>query len=496
MNRPVAVQPTTPTLFARRIAAGVRAGKLFAPGDRLLVALSGGPDSVALLSLLVELAPSWDLRLAALHVNYGLRGEESDEDARFAAALCDRFSVPFQCERVSLAREGAQGRQRSSLQEIAREARYEVLVRAGRKLGVDKIALGHQADDQAETLLMWMLRGAGTAGLAGIPPIRESFFIRPLLQVSRSEILDYLKERRVSFRSDSSNDKPLYLRNRVRHELLPMLKRYNPAIVATLLRQADILREDDLCLEQWGREQTARVACRERDGVVVDRAGLLALPVALQRRVIRSVLRQLNGNENGPTFGAVATILDRLIQSRSGSVVTVEGVRVERTYARLRFQSVGQSDPSPRTKARAQAASKGLVLAVPSVLRWPLTGQSLRAGLATSSTGSVASAPTPSRRVAVFDADRVTGALVVRSWKPGDRFSPSGMQGRTKKLQDYFADIKLPRLDRAKVPLLATPEGILWVCGYRADHRFLATSRTTRTLTVELLDEASEGGAG
>ncbi|TAJ23055.1 MAG: tRNA lysidine(34) synthetase TilS, partial [Nitrospirae bacterium] len=411
MSRPVAVHPTTPTLFARRIAAGARAGKLFAPGDRLLVALSGGPDSVALLSLLVELAPSWDLRISALHVNYGLRGEESDEDARFAAALCDRFGVPFQCERVSLATGDAQGRQRSSLQEIAREARYEVLVRAGRKLGVDKIALGHQADDQAETLLMWMLRGAGTAGLAGIPPIRESLFIRPLLKVSRSEVLDYLKERRVSFRSDSSNDKPLYLRNRVRHELLPMLKRYNPTIVATLLRQADILREDDLCLEQWGREQTASVARNERDGVAVDRAGLLALPVALQRRVIRSVLRQLNGNENGPTFGAVAMILDRLIQGRSGSVVTVEGVRIERTYDRLRFQPVGQFNPSPRTEAMAQAASKGLVLAVPSVLRWPLTGQSIRASLAMASTGSVAPAPTPSRQVAVFDADRVTGEL-------------------------------------------------------------------------------------
>lgn len=486
MSRPLAVQVTSLTRLARRFAAGAKSEGLFSRGDRLLVALSGGPDSVALLSLLVELAPSWSLEIAALHVNYGLRGEESDEDARFAAALCQRLGVPFRCEGVSLAKGPSQGR--SSLQERAREARYEALARIGRELGVDRVVLGHQADDQAETILMWMLRGAGPAGLAGMPPVREGFFVRPLLEVSREEILAYLKERQVAFRSDSSNDKPLYMRNRIRHELLPLLKGYNPAVVSALLRQADIMREDDLCLEQWGREQAARVSRQEGDGiVVVDRAALLALPLALQRRVIRSVLRRTKGSGKGPTFGSVGRILEGLVQGRSGSVMTVEGVRIERVYGQLRFQSEPRSNRVSGAAAAVLAASEGLALAVPAVVRWPLTGQWIRTG--------TAAASLPSARVAVFDADRVAGNLLVRSWKPGDYFCPFGMQGRKKKLQDYFADIKLPRRERQKVPILVAPEGIVWVGGHRTDHRFHATSATRRWLTVELLDDASEEGA-
>src|SRR5881296_3217097 len=259
---------TARSQLAGRVAATARARGLLRPGDRVLAAVSGGPDSVALLSVLVALAPSWDLTLQAVHVNHGLRGAESDEDASFVAGLCDRLGVALTIERVTLA--GPAGRRRGrSLQEQAREARYAAMVRVATALRMDKIALGHTADDQAETLVMWMLRGSGTAGLAGIPPSRGPQFIRPLLDYSRADIVAYLETQGLEFREDSSNAKLLYLRNRVRHELLPTLKRFNPAVLKVLGRQAEILREEDLCLQHSVSAHLAQMACQDAEGTVV-----------------------------------------------------------------------------------------------------------------------------------------------------------------------------------------------------------------------------------
>jgi tRNA(Ile)-lysidine synthase len=493
------LQPTG-TKLARHLAEVARSRRLFVPGDHLLVAVSGGPDSVALLALLVELIPSWSLRLSVLHVNHGLRGEESDGDERFVAGLSDRLEITFRCERVDLGRAASGAMRGSSLQERAREARYEALARVGRELEVDRVALGHTADDQAETLLMWMLRGAGTAGLAGIPPARDSFFVRPLLDVTRAEILDYLEAQRLPYRTDSSNAKPLYVRNRVRRELLPLLKRYNPAIVTVLTRQADILRQEDLCLTQWVSEQLARISRREGETVFLDRAGLLALPLALQRRLVRNLLRQTSGLVKGPTFQAVASVLDLAAWGQSGSRVTVRGASVERAYGWLRFSPSGECGSDHRNSAAGHDPSVTLNLPVPSSLRWPFTGQVIRACLG----GPPAPGPAVGQtgRAATFDADLVTLPLLVRSWTAGDWFRPAGLGGKRKKLQDYFADIKLARHERTRVPVLVAPEGIMWIGGYRADQRFLAGTGTARTVTVELLDgdrhnnPSGEGGVG
>ncbi|MGH7250694.1 MAG: tRNA lysidine(34) synthetase TilS [Nitrospiraceae bacterium] len=479
------VQPQTArSKLARRVAATARAKGLLRPGDRVLVAISGGPDSVALLSVLAALAPSWDLTLQAVHVNHGLRGSESDEDASFVAGLCDRLGVPLVIERVPLT--GPAGRRKGrSLQEQAREARYAAMVRVATALRMDKIALGHTADDQAETLMMWMLRGSGTAGLAGIPPARAPLVVRPLLDVGRAEILTYLEAQGVPFREDSSNAKPLYLRNRVRHELLPALKRFNPGLLGVLKRQAEILREEDLCLDQLVSEHLAQLTREDGAGTfVVDRAGLLALPLALRRRMVRTLIRRTGGLQQGPTFGAVAAVLDRVVQGRSGAAIAVPGALVAREYGSIRFRS---SVPEG-----TEAVS--LPLPVPSTIRWPLTGQTIRVSLRDLSSAHPPAIPTPSRSVAILDADLFTMELVVRSWAAGDAFRPLGMQGRRKKLQDYFADLKLPRAARRRVPLLVAPEGILWVGGHRPDHRFCATAASRRIVTAELLDPSPNGG--
>lgn len=476
---------------AKRVAASARRKGLFAPGDTILVAVSGGSDSVALLCLLSELAPSWTLTLRVMHVNHGLRGEESEEDVRFVTALCDRLGVPLTHERVELGI-GAGRLKGRSIQEAAREVRYAALLRASGALGAGKIAVGHTADDQAETLMMWMLRGAGAAGLAGIPPVRDRRIIRPLLELSRAEVLDYLRTRGVTFRTDSSNAKLHYVRNRVRHELVPALKRFNPAVLEILVRQADILREEDFCLEQMASELLLTMA-QERTGgeLVLDRTPLLSLPLALQRRVVRAALRRTMGTVQGPSFGAVAAVLERVVHGRSGSSLIVRGAIIEREYERIRVYP-------PRPVSQGACRTSGVdetetrAVAVPSTVEWPPTGQAVR--IRVDHPPSPIAVRSTERNVAVFDADRMTLNLMLRSWRPGDVFHPLGMQGRRKKLQDYFADIKLPREKRKRVPLLVAPEGILWVTGYRADDRFRTTSSTRRMLIAELLDGISQGG--
>jgi tRNA(Ile)-lysidine synthase len=483
MTQSVQIRKTVRHALERSVAASARAARLFAPGNHLLVAVSGGPDSVALLALLASLAPSWRLRLSALHVNYGLRGEESEEDQRFVTRLCARLGVPLICERVDLHHVDGPAKG-LSLQARAREARYAALRRAAASLGADKVALGHTADDQAETLLMWMLRGSGTAGLAGIRPVREGLYVRPLLDVSRADVLAYLEAKGLAFRTDSSNAKPLYLRNRLRRDLLPLLKQFNPAVVDALTRQASILRDEDLCLERWTSEWIGRHVQRGAGRTMtVPRTELLALPVALQRRVVREVVRQVTGSGHGPTFGAAESVLEKVAQGRSGSSLTLRGATVTREYDAVICSGPGAPAPAGRTIGISR---------LPSTTVWPATGQIIRLRMM----GGGATGPAGGRYTAQFDADCFTHRLLLRSWKPGDVFHPAGMGGRRKKVQDYFCDSKLPRGRRSAVPLLVAPEGILWIAGLRADHRFRVTPSTKRILTAELLpgDTIREGG--
>lgn len=472
----------------RQVEAAIRTRGLCAPGNRVLVAVSGGPDSVALLCALADLAPSWRLAVEAVHVHHGLRGAEADEDARFVAALCDRLGIPCRIAPIAV-RRPASGRARRSIQESAREARYAALRAAARDLGADRVALGHTADDQAETLVMWMVRGAGTAGLAGIPEEREGLFIRPLLGIGRAEILADLEARGQAFRQDSSNEKPCYLRNRVRRVILPELTRFNPGLLKVLERQARILREDDRCLEEQAGEQVRRLARFDgAAGLRLDREGLLALPLALQRRVVRAALRLVSGREKGPRFGAVSAVLERVVRGRSGAGVSVHGAMVSREYGLLRFEQ------APATGRRPADAETAVPLEIPSETPWPATGQVIRVRVAEASDAVGIGDTTAAPRAAVLDGARFTWKLVVRAWRPGDVFRPLGMGGHRKKLQDYFADLKLPRRERRLVPIIEAPEGILWVGGHRQDERFRPGPSTTTRVIMELVDRETEGG--
>lgn len=473
--------------LVRRMVALVRRRHLFQPGHKILVAVSGGSDSVALLNLLDGLKPQWRLDLSVCHVNYGLRGRESDGDARFVQRLCDRLAVPCVTRRADLSRD-AEDLRGQSLQERARDIRYRVLKEVAAGQGADRVALGHTADDQAETILLWLLRGAGLTGLAGMPVVREGLFVRPLLTTARVDLAAYLSSHEIRFRTDSTNAKSLYRRNRIRNELMPCITSLAPSFVKLMSRQSEVLGEEDRLLEQLATELLPRVLSEEAGQPVLKRTVLLDAPLALQRRLVRRMLRRLNGRGVAPRFSAVEAILRQVVAGSSGARLAVGGIEVVRDRNVIRFMR-----REGATSGRMVNPIDVIQVGIPGSVTWPGTGERINLELIEKERARKLM-QSPSKRVAVFDASTFTPPLVLRGWRDGDRFAPTGMNGREKKLQDFFTDSKVSQVDRRRIPLLTAPEGIVWVAGYRADQRFATSASTKVFVMASISNETSTEG--
>ena len=406
-----------------------------------------------------------------------LRGIESQNDATFVEDLCHRMGIDISIINLDLQKSMARA-QGVSVQQLARQLRYEAFFRIARERGATKIAVGHTANDQAETVLMWMLRGSGTGGLGGMSPVRHPYVIRPLLGMSREEILTYLASRELGYRIDESNFQPKYFRNQLRLELIPVLKRFNPNLIKGLSRQAEIVREDHNYLEQVAAKTLDEMTIFEtEDRMILQRRSLRATPLAIRRRVIRLALLALARMTYGPPFGTVEKILNHIVDGQSGSSVVSHGVRVTREYDTIVFDYEGLTSPLSQS-----CAAVPQTVPIPSRIVWPLTGQTIEVTLNPISQEDLAGNPLQMK----FDAETFSPSLVLRTWQPGDQFCPQGLGGKRKKLKNFFSDIKLERSKRKKVPLLVSPEGILWIGGYRGDHRFRITEATREVLTASL----------
>lgn len=464
-------QTTAWPLLLHRMVRTVRARHLFQPGDHLLVAVSGGPDSVTLLSLLHRLAPSWRLSLAAAHFNYGFRGEESDGDQSFVEELCRRLCVPLTVRRLDVS---GYGTRKESRQAAARRARYEALADIAGARGAHRIALGHTADDQTETVLLWLLRGAGMSGLAGMPAAREGTIVRPLYDCTREEILAYLDRTGERYRTDSSNDTLVYRRNRIRHEVLPVLKRMAPSAVPAFCRLADLCRDEDAYMEaQVAAVLRLRLRLGPDGAWAIERDVIRQLPIALQRRVVRALLRRCDLRYRAPSLRYVDMVLQAVASRREG-ILSLSN----QLHLRLSPDSVEwERRPQAQIFGTGQGGPAVLLLDGPSSVYWPATGQRIRVEVV--SRPGVRDLGDGRSRI-VVDAERLSSPWVVRSWRAGDRFHPAGMGGRSKKLQDFFTDCKVPAAIRPTIPVVAAPEGIVWIAGYRQDGRWAVTETTKR----------------
>ena len=465
---------------------------MLCPGDLVLVAVSGGPDSVALLAALRLLAAELDVTLLAAHLNHCLR-PEADEEERFVMELCADLAAPLTVEKADVREmKLAAGR---SMEDMAREVRYEFLERTARRLGADRIALGHHRRDQAETVLLNLLRGSGSEGLKGMTPVRDRRYIRPLIDAEPEEIKAFLARRRLTYREDPSNNDTAILRNRVRHELLPLLKeRYSPNIEQTLVRTAAVLnRENDYLREQVRRALAAWEITAAPSGIVLEVEKLRELHPGLVSRIIKHLLEDFAPDGKGIFFPHVQAVME-LISSprRSGCLHLPFRLEVRREYERLLIRRRGDEAPMGEFSYPATVPGKVQIGETGDILEFKLADGTFTDGEdfflriqgagregeqnQTGAGGGMAMAVQ-----ARLDFDAVAGLLQVRNIRAGDRIRPLGMAG-TKKVQEIFIDRKLPRTERKRLPLLVAGERILWIPGVCIAAEAKITAKTKRIL--------------
>lgn len=314
--------------FLDAVRSTIQKHRMLKPKDRLLVGVSGGPDSMALLSALVALRGSLRLNLRAAYVDHGLRPADAPREAALVRKMGRLWGVPVRILRRKVRKEGGE-----SLEAVAREVRYRTLTGLAIRTGCKKIALGHTEDDQAETVLMWILRGAGTAGLAGIPPVRKQqgiTIIRPLIQISRAQVEGYLKDHRIQALQDRSNESRKFLRNQIRHELIPLLeKRYSPRFRRHVSTLAEIVRADLDWLESQGRAALRRMSRLGKDRIRLSRRKLVREPAALRRAVLRSAIAKLQGDRNGFTARHWMALDELLLEKDPSPMDLPHGFRAE-----------------------------------------------------------------------------------------------------------------------------------------------------------------------
>ncbi|WP_258360679.1 tRNA lysidine(34) synthetase TilS [Moorella sulfitireducens (nom. illeg.)] len=447
-----------------RVRQTVRRYGLLEPGDKVVVGVSGGPDSLALLHSLRVLQEEFGHTLHVAHLNHGLR-PDAVADAEYVRNLALKWDLPFTIESrdvVAYRRE-----HRLSLEEAAREVRYRFLREVAAAVGGGKIAVGHQADDQAETVLLNLLRGSGLTGLKAMLP-RRGQIIRPLLFVSRQEIEEYCRRQGLEPRYDFTNRDTSLRRNKIRHLLLPFLvKEFNPAIIKTLGRTAVILQEEEEILAGLAEEAFAGIKiCQEKGRLVLDREKWLTLPRGIQRRVLRLAATSM---EKKVTFDQVEGA--REVAIRGGTITWPGHLRVEAWGKELTLVF-------PVKKPRDITFS--YLLQVPGVTPLPELGRAITAELA-----EPPSTFKGGEDEAWLDWEKIDKPLLVRNWQPGDYFRPLGLNGK-KKLQDFFSDIHLPAARRSLVPLLVSGRRIAWVAGLRLAEDFKITPATRLALHLKL----------
>jgi tRNA(Ile)-lysidine synthase len=453
----------------KKVARTIHEHQLLREGDAVIVAVSGGADSVALLDFLVSLK-DLQLNLIVAHLNHRLRGTESDDDAVFVTDLALHYGLRIEIGAADV-REISRNR-RLSLEEAGRVARYEWFRELADRYHARRVALGHHADDQAETFLLRLLRGAGTTGLRGMRPLSAGKHIRPLLYLTRSEILLYLKDRGLSFRVDGSNDDRSFLRNRIRHECLPYLTSYNPAITERLNAAAEILAADEDVLESLTDQVFGKISSCVADIVTLHLPELrLELP-GMRLRLYRRAIRNSKGDLDGIT-GSHLKQVDELASSArvNGGVELPCRLTVVRCYDLLTFSSHG----ADKNTDSWEITIKGV------------GSHALPDGRIISTHLSVP--PNNWKEVppcrAYFDPIANPFPWTMRTFRHGDRFQPFGMTG-TKKVKDFFIDEKIPAAVRRRVPLLFSGEKLLWICGLRVAETGRVSPDTREAILVEI----------
>ena len=478
-----------PNALLGRVAKFIQAENLIQSDDSVLAGVSGGPDSIALLYILLMLQPHIFRTLGVAHLNHGIRSSEADRDAEFVSNLCCTLNVPFHAKKIDVGTYACN--KKLNLEEAARICRYDFFKSLIQNEGYTKIALGHQANDNAELVLMHILRGSGTVGISGMSAIRDKMFIRPLLKVTQSEIMDFIATNRLNYVFDSTNFDITLTRNRIRHRLIPTLKReYNPNIVTALNTLATVVQDEDEWMSQRTESFISKILLKRKFQKIVLAANeLQKIHRALARRVLRQALFELKGNLKRINLVHIESILNLLSFPKGYQQLNLpDGILVEHEYNKLQLsivnpvskhiQSVHLKNSKNYFRYIAHKPKNNPIIIhiteIDCYIKFSITDQ--KVGRILDEAG---------QNIAFFDMDRLIFPLIIRNPNTGDRYSPLGMSG-TQKLKDYFINAKVPRSQRKDIPILVSGDHIIWIIGHRLSHISRIRSSTKRILKVEI----------
>lgn len=482
--------PYQDDFFLRRVLQTITAHRMFKPGDRVLAGVSGGPDSMALLYALVSLSADLSVTVAVAHFNHQIRQEDAASDAEFVRAQAEQLALPFFFKKEDVL--GYQKQHRMSLEEAARELRYRFLFDVAETQGFSKIALGHHADDNAEQVLMNLIRGSGLKGLSGIPAVRQRRVARPLIRSSKPEIDEFIRKRHIPFVMDASNQNRRHLRNRIRHHLMPLLKQqYNPAITNSLNRLAHIITDET----EWISALIDK-AFKENAAISGDKSIFLSLSwfehahPALKRHILRHAIQQIKGDIKRIGFSHLDAAIELASRGTDGKRIDLPdgiGVAIEKDQLKL---SKGYAGPRRKKQDMAPAEAPDFSYVMfeagfrPDRLHIPETGATLDFSPIDHNPADDIRSADPA--IAFMDRDRLARPLIVRSIRPGDRFAPLGAGG-SQKLKKFFINNKIPRHIRPLCPVLVSNNKIIWLGGLRISESVKVTDDTVKILKVELL---------
>jgi len=446
-------------------------------GQSLLVAVSGGVDSVCLLHVLITLREELNLNLHVAHLDHGLRGAEAEADATYVTRLASRLGVPATIEKRDVT--AYKQEHRLSTEEAAREVRYRFLAETAASIGSDMVAVGHTGDDQVETVLMHLVRGSGTRGLVGLRPLNRwqspggpaITVIRPLLGVSRRETEAYCRRHRLAARTDTSNLSVSPLRNRIRLELLPLLREYNPRVAEAVLRTAAIVADDLAFIDAETERLWKKVADMRQNTVVLDRDAFGRLPPLIKRNLLRLSIERLIGGLKDIEARHIEVVMEALDKPAGKRLTLPDGLIFAIEYDRylLTTEPVALS-PFPvlegeyRLNIQGQTRLPGWLVSAAFVDPPPMAEKN--------------------KLVTYVDLEKTGRLLLVRSRRRGDRFMPAGL-GHEKKLGVFMIDARIPQAWRDRVPVVCSPQQIVWVAGYRLDERARVTPETEKVLRLE-----------
>lgn len=438
-------------------------------GDHVLVGLSGGPDSVCLLQILNIFKNSYKLKISAAYIDHGLRPDDVPKEIEFCRKLCDSLNIPFYTQSIDV--KDFAKKEKINIQEAARILRYAALDQISININAHKIAVAHNIDDQAETVIIRLLRGAGPAGLSGIPPVRKKI-IRPLIEIERTEIEKFLAGKNISYILDPSNESLKYLRNKIRKTLMPVIKTISPQATKIISKTADILREENDYINITVTKTLMRLISRKTDKTVELFCNPMEiLNIVILRRALRFAVDSVK-DLKGLTFDHIEDIIKLIKTGKTGDRVHLpKGIRAIKGYSTLIITA----------KALKKLSTYEITEPKDIYLKESSTFLNLKEikkeELQNFGDG---------KNIIYIDMDKIKFPLIVRARKPGDYFYPFGF-GKKKKLQDFFVDEKIPREERDIVPIIESSGNIVCIAGYRLDDRFKIDDNTKRCLQIKII---------